>query len=224
MMDKQFSTLTTIPMSLLQVNFRSIEPILYEPVSFFAKRFMLHKLPMVAPRVTPYVLYLANSQPSPDQEKYGIQLTVEKLENASKSLNKLIDSQIVNNCKKGLGYNAVPPPHIGLFMPPKPDLSYIGLEEFTREHAVKTLNAKTSEEVPKVVKKDNGIPIIKDWKSDDEDESVPQLKIEKKTVIPSVAKVEFVKPKQQSQNARKTIKNVKKSRQSTNSKRGNKRN
>nr|GEW79445.1 putative ribonuclease H-like domain-containing protein [Tanacetum cinerariifolium] len=48
------------------------------------------------------------------------------------------------------------------------------------EPAVETLNAKTSEDVPKVVKKDNGAPIIKDWKSDDEDESVPQPKIEKK--------------------------------------------
>nr|GEZ20405.1 retrotransposable element Tf2 [Tanacetum cinerariifolium] len=144
------------------------------------------------------------------REKDGIQLTVEKLENALKSLNKLIDSQIVDNCKKGLGYNAVPPPHTGLFMPPKSDLSYIGLEEFTIEHAVETLNANTSKEVSKVVKKDNGAPIIKDWKSDYEDESVSQPKIEKKTVKPSVAKIEFVKPKQQSQNARKTIKNVKK--------------
>nr|GEV80866.1 hypothetical protein [Tanacetum cinerariifolium] len=111
---------------------------------------------------------------------------VEKLENASKSLNKLIDSQIVNNCKKGLGYNAVSPPHTA------------------------------SEEVPKVVKKDNGAPIIEDWKLDDEDKSVPQPKIEKKKVKPSVPKVEFVKPKQQSQNARKTVKNIEKSRQSTN--------
>nr|GEW63805.1 hypothetical protein [Tanacetum cinerariifolium] len=123
--------------------------------------------------------------------------------------------------QKGLGYNAVSPPHTGLFMPPKPDLSYIGLEEFTSEPAVETLNAKTSEEVLKVVKKDNDAAIIKDWKSDDKDESVPQPKIEKKTVKPSVTKVEFVKPKQQSQNAMKPIKNVEKSRQSTNSKRGN---
>nr|GEX49162.1 retrovirus-related Pol polyprotein from transposon TNT 1-94 [Tanacetum cinerariifolium] len=93
------------------------------------------------------------------------------LENASKSLNKLIDSQIVDNCKKGLGYNVVPPPYTGLFMPPKPDLSYIGLEEFISEPTVETLNAKTSEEVPKVVKKDNGVPIIEDWKSNAEDES-----------------------------------------------------
>nr|GEU79247.1 hypothetical protein [Tanacetum cinerariifolium] len=78
-------------------------------------------------------------------------------ENASKNLNKLIDSQIVNNRKKGLGYNVVLPPY-----------------------AVETLNAKTSEDVPKVVKKDNGAPIIKDWKSDDENESVPQPQIEKK--------------------------------------------
>nr|GEY01902.1 retrovirus-related Pol polyprotein from transposon TNT 1-94 [Tanacetum cinerariifolium] len=71
---------------------------------------------------------------------------------------KLIDSQIMDNCKKGLGYNAVPPPH-----------------------TVETLNAKTSEEVPKVVKKYNDAPIIKDWKSDDEDESVPQPKKRKQS-------------------------------------------
>nr|GFB25266.1 hypothetical protein [Tanacetum cinerariifolium] len=130
------------------------------------------------------------------KEKDSIQLTVEKLKNASKSLNKLIDSQIVDNCKKGLGYNAVPPPQTGLFMPPKPNLSYIGLKEFTSEPAVKTVNAKTSEDVPKVVKNDNGAPIIKDWMSDDENASVPQPKIEKKIVKPSVAKVEFVMPKQ----------------------------
>nr|GEY43184.1 ribonuclease H-like domain-containing protein [Tanacetum cinerariifolium] len=82
------------------------------------------------------------------KEKDGIQLTVEKLKNASKSLIKLIDS-LMDNCKKGLGYNVVSPPHTGLFMPPKPDLSYIGLEQFTSEPAVETLNAKTTEDVPK---------------------------------------------------------------------------
>nr|GEU52946.1 hypothetical protein [Tanacetum cinerariifolium] len=43
-------------------------------------------------------LYLAQ------KEKDNIQLTIDKLEFASKSLNKLIDCQIVDNCKKGLGY------------------------------------------------------------------------------------------------------------------------
>ncbi|GJX44890.1 RNA-directed DNA polymerase, eukaryota [Tanacetum coccineum] len=37
------------------------------------------------------------------KEKYGIQFNVDKFENASKSLDKLIECQIVDNCKKGLG-------------------------------------------------------------------------------------------------------------------------
>nr|GEV23134.1 hypothetical protein [Tanacetum cinerariifolium] len=63
---------------------------------------------------------------------------------------------------------------------PEEDYDRVLREEFTSEPAVETLNAKTSEEVPKVVKKDNGAPIIEDWNSDDEDESVPRPKIEKK--------------------------------------------
>ncbi|GKA33186.1 ribonuclease H-like domain-containing protein [Tanacetum coccineum] len=62
------------------------------------------------------------------KEKDGIQLNVDKFEHASKSLNKLIECQILDNCKKGLGYknyNAVPPPYTGNFMPPTPDLSFI---------------------------------------------------------------------------------------------------
>ncbi|GKD39998.1 hypothetical protein Tco_1260205 [Tanacetum coccineum] len=47
------------------------------------------------------------------KEKDGIQFNVDKLENAFKSLNKIIESQIIDNCKKGLGYNAVPPSLIG---------------------------------------------------------------------------------------------------------------
>nr|GEV48087.1 hypothetical protein [Tanacetum cinerariifolium] len=97
------------------------------------------------------VLELRKKLETIQREKDGIQLTVEKLNNASKSLNKLIDSQIVDNYKKGPGYNVVLPPHIGLFMPPKPDLSYIGLKEFTSEPTVETVNAKTSEEVLKPV-------------------------------------------------------------------------
>ncbi|GKB70344.1 hypothetical protein Tco_0931756 [Tanacetum coccineum] len=62
------------------------------------------------------------------KEKDGIQFNVDKFENASKSLNKLIESQIVDNCKKGLGYNVVLPPYIGNFIPPTPDLSFTGLD------------------------------------------------------------------------------------------------
>ncbi|GKC65915.1 hypothetical protein Tco_1098513 [Tanacetum coccineum] len=100
-------------------------------------------------------------------EKDGIQFNVDKFKNASKSLNKLIESQIVDNCKKGLGYNAVPPPYTGNFMPPTPYLSFIDLEEFTSEPVVIKLvvensEAKASEAKPKAVRKNNGALIIKD--------------------------------------------------------------
>ncbi|GJU51898.1 hypothetical protein Tco_1221453 [Tanacetum coccineum] len=81
---------------------------------------------------------MAYSSSSSDSETY--------LENASKSLNKLIESQIVDNCKKGLGYNAVPPPYTGNFMPPTPDLSFIGLDEFANKSVVENCKAKSSKE------------------------------------------------------------------------------
>ncbi|GJY28364.1 hypothetical protein Tco_0404131 [Tanacetum coccineum] len=141
------------------------------------------------------------------KQKDEIQLTVENFENSSKNLNKLLDCQIVDKCKTGLGYNVVPPPYTGNFMPPKHDLSFSGLEEFVNEPkvseptvkkpVVETSEAKASADKPMVVKKNNGALIIKDWVSDSEEEDVPQAKIEKKTVKPSFAKIEFVKSKEQ---------------------------
>ncbi|GJX80872.1 hypothetical protein Tco_0329021 [Tanacetum coccineum] len=65
------------------------------------------------------------------QEKEGIDFKIEKFENASKDLDKLLESQITDNSKKGLGYNAVPLPHRLIYnRPNKLDLSYSGLEEF----------------------------------------------------------------------------------------------
>ncbi|GKF17277.1 ribonuclease H-like domain-containing protein, partial [Tanacetum coccineum] len=45
------------------------------------------------------------------KQKEEIQLTVENFENSSKNLSKLIDCQIFDNYKIGLGYNVVPPPY-----------------------------------------------------------------------------------------------------------------
>ncbi|GKB04533.1 ribonuclease H-like domain-containing protein [Tanacetum coccineum] len=161
------------------------------------------------------------------KEKDGIQLNVDKFEHASKSLNKLIECQIVDNCKKGLGYenyNAVPPPYTGNFMPPTPDLSFTGLDEFVNEPVVENCKAMSSEEEPKVVRKNDDAPIIKEWVSDSEEENVSQIKTEKKIVKPSIAKIEFVKPKQQQKTTRKTIKQVEEQRQNTRNPRGNQRN
>ncbi|GJU87493.1 ribonuclease H-like domain-containing protein [Tanacetum coccineum] len=161
------------------------------------------------------------------KQKDEIQLTVENFENSSKNLSKLIDCQIVDKCKTGLGYNVVPPPYTGNFMPPKPDLSFSGLEEFTSEPivikpVVENSEAKASEAKPKAVRKNNGALIIEDWVSESEEEYVPQAKIEKKTVKPSFAKIEFVKPK--GKTARKTAKQVEQLRQNTHTPRGNQRN
>ncbi|GJT44590.1 hypothetical protein Tco_0953305 [Tanacetum coccineum] len=123
------------------------------------------------------------------KEKDGIQLNVDKFEHASKSLNKLIECQIVDNCKKGLGYekyNAVPPLYTGNFMPPTPDLSFTGLDEFINEPVVENCKAMSSEEEPKVVRKYDDAPSIEEWVSDDEEEDVSQPKTEKKTVRPSI--------------------------------------
>nr|GEX29900.1 ribonuclease H-like domain-containing protein [Tanacetum cinerariifolium] len=97
------------------------------------------------------------------------------------------DSKIVDNCKKGLGYenyNAVPPPYTRNCMPLTPDLSFTGLDEFANKPVAE--NNKSSEEEPKVIRKNDDAPIIKEWVSDNEEENVSQPKIEKKTVRPII--------------------------------------
>ncbi|GKE45264.1 hypothetical protein Tco_1472548 [Tanacetum coccineum] len=101
------------------------------------------------------------------KQKDEIQLTVENFENSSKNLSKLIDCQIVDKFKTGLGYNAIPPPYTENFMPPKPNQSFFGLEEFTSEPIVikpivEKSKAKASEAKPKAVRKNNGALIIED--------------------------------------------------------------
>ncbi|GKB92805.1 ribonuclease H-like domain-containing protein [Tanacetum coccineum] len=109
---------------------------------------------------------------------------------------------------KGLGYNVVPPPLTGNFMPLKPDLSFTSLEEFTNEHVVIKPVVENSE--AKV--------------SDSEEENVSQTKIEKKTAKPSFVKIDFVKAKQTNKTDRKTAKQVEHNRQNTHIPRGNQRN
>ncbi|GJY23563.1 ribonuclease H-like domain-containing protein [Tanacetum coccineum] len=161
------------------------------------------------------------------KEKDGIQLNVDKFELASKSLNKLIECQIVDNFKNGLGYenyNVVPPPNTRNFMPPIPDLSFIGLDGFVNKPLVENCKAMSSEEEPKVVRKNDDALCIKEWVLDDEEENVSQPKIKKKIVRHSIVKKEFVKSKQQEKTTRKTVKQVEQHRKNTHSPRGNQRN
>ncbi|GJU59927.1 hypothetical protein Tco_1237693 [Tanacetum coccineum] len=119
------------------------------------------------------------------QEKESYQLKIEKIKNASKCLDQLLGSQIADNSRKGVGfvsYNVVPPPHTRLFTPPKIDLSNSGLKD-----------KNVSEESPVA-------PLVDKLVSDD--------KLEKKTIFPTVAKIEFVKSKQQEKPVRKPVKQV----------------
>nr|GEY66354.1 ribonuclease H-like domain-containing protein [Tanacetum cinerariifolium] len=85
------------------------------------------------------------------------------------------DSEIVDNYKKSLGYenyNAVSLPYTENFMPPTPDLSFTGLDEFVNESVVENCKAMSSEEEPKVVRKYDDALRIKEWVSDDKEEDV----------------------------------------------------
>nr|GEW92951.1 ribonuclease H-like domain-containing protein [Tanacetum cinerariifolium] len=83
------------------------------------------------------------------------------------------------------------------------------------EPVVENCKAKSSKEEPKVVRKNDDALIIEEWVSDNKENDVSQPKIEKKTVSPSIAKIEFVKSKQQEKTARKTVKKVEQHRQNT---------
>ncbi|GKA42880.1 hypothetical protein Tco_0735540, partial [Tanacetum coccineum] len=160
------------------------------------------------------------------KEKDEVQLIVQNFENSSKSLSKLLDSQIMDKCITGLGYNVVPPPYTRNFMPPKPDLVYPSLDDFVEvnesisESIVEKPTAKTNE--PKTARKENGAPIIEDWVSDSDEENVPKVKTFEMFNKHSFAKINFVKSTEQVKSPRKT--SVDKNRQNTPSPRGNKRN
>ncbi|GJW01773.1 ribonuclease H-like domain-containing protein [Tanacetum coccineum] len=121
-----------------------------------------------------------------EKEIDDLKLTLEKFENSSKNLSKLLeiqisdkfktgvgyDSQVVNsqvfdsqvNDKTGEGYLAVPPPYTGNLMPPKPNLvlayeeEYVFSESITSVHTVVTSKVKISESKPKSVSE----PLIED--------------------------------------------------------------
>ncbi|GJS23583.1 hypothetical protein Tco_0452215 [Tanacetum coccineum] len=107
------------------------------------------------------------------KENDEVQLIVQKFDNSSKSLNKLLDGQIMDKCKIGLGYNDVLPPYTGNFIPPKHELVYPSLDDFVdvnesvSESVVEKPTVKTNE--PETAIKENGAPIIKDWVFDSDE-------------------------------------------------------
>ncbi|GJR89690.1 putative ribonuclease H-like domain-containing protein, partial [Tanacetum coccineum] len=134
------------------------------------------------------------------------QLTILKRDISYKDseISMLKRSQITDNSRKGVvfgSYNVVPPSHTRLFSPPKLDLSNSGLEEFQQPkfegYGLKT-SKSVSEDVSNEVRKSLDAPLVEELVSND--------KLEKKTIFPTVAKIEFVRPKQQEKPVRKPVK------------------
>ncbi|GJV64615.1 ribonuclease H-like domain-containing protein [Tanacetum coccineum] len=142
------------------------------------------------------------------KEKDEVQLTVQKFENLSKRLSKLLDRQIIDKCKTGLGYNTVLPPYIGNFMPPKFYLVYPSLDDFVEvnesvsESIVEKPTVETNE--PKNARKENGALNIEDWVSESEEEDEPKSKTVEMFYKPSFSKINFVKSTEQVKSSRKT--------------------
>nr|GEX08019.1 copia protein [Tanacetum cinerariifolium] len=89
------------------------------------------------------------------------------------------DTKIVDNCKKGLGYesyNALPPPYTGNFLLLKPDLSYTGLDEFADKLVAE--NTKSCKKETNAVRKNSDALIIEEWGN-------PQTDLHDKGVIDS---------------------------------------
>ncbi|GJU45494.1 ribonuclease H-like domain-containing protein [Tanacetum coccineum] len=165
------------------------------------------------------------------KEKDDLKLKLEKFEESSKNLTKLINSQISAKDKAGLGYDsqmnesevvhsvfnsresdvddspvndrfkigegfhAVPPPYIGNYMPLRPDLSFAGLDDSvykTKVSETKTSISKTSKDIvekPKTVRP--SAPIIEDWDTDSDNDSVFRPKSDQ--TKPKFTKINFVK-------------------------------
>ncbi|GJY67832.1 ribonuclease H-like domain-containing protein [Tanacetum coccineum] len=167
-----------------------------------------------------------------EKERDDLKLTLEKFENSSKNLSKLLDSQVSDKFKTGVGYDSqvfdsqvfdsqmndkyksgkryhdVPPPYTRNLMPPKPDLvlaekdEYVFSESVTSVPAIVTSEVKTSESKPKFVSE----PLIEDWISDNENENEIEFKSRQRK--PSNAKVKFVKSIEHVKSLRESIKKV----------------
>ncbi|GJY64763.1 hypothetical protein Tco_0466223 [Tanacetum coccineum] len=148
-----------------------------------------------------------------EKEKDRLKQTLENFQNSSKSLNDLLESQVIDKFKTGLGYNAgtaasptvksfvnlsdksrsdkgyhsVPPPLTGNFIPRKPDLTFIDEIVESENMDVTTVVSPRESVVP---------PINEELVSDGK----------KKTVFPTVSKIEFVGPKQLKKPVRKPVK------------------
>ncbi|GJV46031.1 ribonuclease H-like domain-containing protein [Tanacetum coccineum] len=121
------------------------------------------------------------------------------------------NNQVNDRFKKVEGYHVVPPPYTGNYMPSRPDLSFVGLDDSVyktnvsetissvpRIESTASKSSKDSLEQPKDVRP--SAPIIEEWESDSDDDCVIRPSFEQNK--PSYAKINFVKS---DENTRKSV-------------------
>ncbi|GJT66901.1 ribonuclease H-like domain-containing protein [Tanacetum coccineum] len=107
----------------------------------------------------------------------------------------LNDSPVNDRFKIGEGFHTVPPPYTRNYMPSRLDLSFAGLDDFvykTKVSKTKTSISKTSRDIvekPKTVRP--SAPIIEDWDTDSDNDSVFRPKSDQ--TKPKFTKINFVK-------------------------------
>ncbi|GJT47416.1 hypothetical protein Tco_0956131 [Tanacetum coccineum] len=105
------------------------------------------------------------------------------------------DSLINDRFKTGEGFYVVPPPYTRNYMPLRPDLSFIGLDDSiykTKVSETKTSISKTSKDIvekPKIVRP--SAPIIEEWDTDSDNDSVFRPKSDQTKL--KFTKINFVK-------------------------------
>ncbi|GJW19320.1 hypothetical protein Tco_0026756 [Tanacetum coccineum] len=102
-----------------------------------------------------------------EKERDELKLTLEKFQNSSKSLNNLLESQVIDKFKTGLGYNAA-----------SSTAASPRVERFVNSSKMKNSFRP---------------PVIKDWNSDDDSEVEFIPNVKDKIVRPSTEKIKFVK-------------------------------
>ncbi|GKG08431.1 hypothetical protein Tco_0334263, partial [Tanacetum coccineum] len=126
----------------------------------------------------------------------------ESASDSSVNGNEEDNNQVNDRYKAGEGYHAFPPPYTGNYMPPIPDLSFVGLDYSVFKSAIgktitsvpetKTSASKTSKEsMEKSKTVRSSAPLIEEWESDSDDDCVFRPSIEQNK--PSYAKINFVK-------------------------------
>ncbi|GJZ96950.1 hypothetical protein Tco_0669284 [Tanacetum coccineum] len=153
------------------------------------------------------------------KERDDLKLTLEKFENSSKNLSKLLDIQVSDKFKTGVGYDSQ------VFDSQVNDKYKRGEgKSVTSVSAIVTSKVKISESKPKSVSE----PLIEDWISNSENENEIEFKSRQRK--PSIAKVEFVKSSKHVKSPRESVKKVENNKQAnyprknSESPRGNKRN